>query len=62
MATCSTDKNFSAALLSVLKQLGRLNLFLKKEQVLSVEVIYDGKDVFLYPNNTEQVCLSFYFH
>ena len=43
MATGSTDRNFSAALLYALKYIGRPNLSLKKEQLLSVETIYDGR-------------------
>ena len=48
MATCSTDKNFSAGLLYALKKLGRPNISLKKEQIMSVEAIYNGKDVFVW--------------
>ena len=41
MATGSTDRNFSAALLYALKYIGRPNLSFKKEQLFSVETIYD---------------------
>ena len=40
MATCSTDRNFSAGLLHALKKLGRPYISLKKEYIISVEAIY----------------------
>ena len=40
MATYSTDRNFSTGLLYALKKLGRPNISLKKDQIMSVEAIY----------------------
>ena len=60
MATCSTDRNFSTGLLYALKKLGRPNISLKKDLIMSIECyIYDRKVVYVWlPTVFEIVCFQ----